>query len=200
MIDKRSPHPYPARKPVLQPMKFCSHCGASLALRTPAGDHLPRYVCDACGTVHYQNPRLVVGCVPEYEGRILLCRRAIEPRRGFWTIPAGFMENGETLQQGAARESREEALVEVRIGSLLSIVHVLQAHQVHVFFRATMSAPQYGPGPESLEVELLHPQDIPWSQLAFPSTEYSLRRYLEDRAAARETHHFASLDRRLEGA
>ena len=179
-------------------MNFCSHCGARLALRVPPGDHLPRYVCEACGTIHYQNPRVVVGCVPEYQGRILLCRRAIEPRRGFWTIPAGFMENGETLQQGAARESREEALIEVQIGSLLCIVHVLQAHQVHVFFRATMSAPQFGPGPESLEVELVRPEDIPWPELAFPSTEFSLRRYLEDRAARRETHHFASLERRLE--
>lgn len=178
-------------------MNFCSHCGAPLTLRVPSGDHFPRYVCDACGTVHYQNPKLVVGCVPEFEGRILLCRRAIEPRRGFWTIPAGFMENGETLQQGAARESREEALVEVQIGSLLSIVHVLQAHQVHVFFRASMAAPQYGAGHETLEAELVLPKDIPWAQLAFPSTEFSLRRYLEDRAAGREGHHFTSLARRL---
>jgi ADP-ribose pyrophosphatase YjhB (NUDIX family) len=166
-------------------------------VRIPPGDHLPRYICDACGAVHYQNPRLIVGCVPEHEGRILLCRRAIEPRRGFWTVPAGFMENGETLQQAAARESHEEALVEVEIGSMLSIVHVLHAHQVHVFFRATMSKNEHGPGPESLETVLVHPEDIPWSDLAFPSTEFSLRRYLEDRAAGRELHHFATLERRL---
>ena len=182
-------------------MNFCSHCGAPLTLRIPPGDQLPRYVCDACGAIHYQNPKLVVGCVPEYQGRILLCRRAIEPRHGFWTVPAGFMENGETLQQGAARESREEALIEVQIGSLLSIVHVLHAHQVHVFFRATMTAPHYGPGHETLEAELIRPEDIPWPQLAFPSTEFSLRRYLEDRATGSERHHFASLERRLpEGA
>ena len=178
-------------------MNFCSHCGARLTLRVPPGDQLPRYVCESCGTIHYQNPKLVVGCVPEYEGRILLCRRAIEPRRGFWTVPAGFMENGETLQQGAARESREEALVEVQIGSLLSIVHVLQAHQVHVFFRATLAVAEFGAGHETLETKLVSPGDIPWSELAFPSTEFALRRFLEDRAACREGHHFASLERRL---
>jgi len=121
-------------------MKFCNQCGAPVQLLIPAGDHLPRHVCDACGAIHYENPRLVVGCVAEHEGRILLCRRAIEPRRGYWTVPAGFMENGETLQEAAARESREEALAEVTIGSLLSVVHVLHAEQVHVFFRAALPA------------------------------------------------------------
>ena len=110
-------------------MNFCSKCGAPVALRTPEGDHLSRYVCEACGTIHYENPRLVVGCVPEHEGRILLCRRAIEPRHGYWTLPAGFMENDETLQQAAMRESREEAIADVEIGSLLAIMHVLHARR-----------------------------------------------------------------------
>jgi len=178
-------------------MNFCPQCGARVEFRVPPGDHLARHVCDACGTIHYQNPRIVVGCVPEHQGRILLCRRAIEPRRGFWTVPAGFFENGETLQQGAARESREEALAEVEIGSLLSVVHVLHARQVHVFFRGTLLEPQFGAGPESLEVELVRPEEIPWPQLAFPSTEFSLRRYLEDRAAGVESYHFVSFDRSL---
>ncbi|MBX5463838.1 MAG: NUDIX hydrolase [Steroidobacteraceae bacterium] len=178
-------------------MKFCSHCGSTVSQRVPPGDHLPRFVCDACGTIHYQNPRIVVGCVPEHDGRILLCKRAIEPRRGYWTVPAGFMENGETLQQGAARESQEEALASVEIGSLLSVVTVLSAHQVHVFFRATLRTPEFGPGPESLEVKLVRPEEIPWPEIAFPSTVFALERYLEDRAAGRETHHFATLDRRL---
>lgn len=178
-------------------MSFCSQCGARLTVRVPPGDHLPRYVCEACGAVHYQNPRVVVGCVPEHAGRILICRRAIEPRRGYWTVPAGFLENGETLQEGAARESREEAQVEVEVGSLLSIVHVLEAHQVHVFFRASMQVNEHGAGPESLETALVRVEDIPWADLAFPSTEFSLRRYLEDRAERRETHHFATLQRRL---
>jgi len=177
-------------------MKFCNQCGAPLEVRVPAGDNLPRHVCSACGTIHYRNPKLVVGCVPEFDGRILLCRRAIEPRRGYWTIPAGFMENDETLQQAAARESYEEALAEVAIGSLLAVVHVLHAEQVHVFFRATLAAPRYGAGPESLEVALLAPADIPWDEIAFPSTEFALRRYLEDRAAGREDHHYTTFDRR----
>jgi len=176
-------------------MNFCSHCGARVALRIPSGDNVQRYVCDACGTVHYQNPKLVVGCVPEHEGKIVLCLRAIEPRRGFWTVPAGFMENGETLQQAAARESREEALIDVEIGSLLCVAHVLHAHQVHVFFRGRLRSASYGAGVESLETELVRPQDIPWSKLAFPSTEFALRRYLEDQAAGREECHFTELAR-----
>ena len=171
-----------------------------MRLRVPQGDNLPRYVCDACSAIHYENPRLVVGCVPAHEDRILLCRRAIEPRRGYWTVPAGFMENGETLQEAAARESREEALAEVTVGSLLSVVHVLHAAQVHVFFRAGLPAARYAAGPESLEVALVAAADIPWDELAFPSTEFTLRRYLEDKAAGREPYHFTSIDRRLKQA
>ncbi len=178
-------------------MNFCNQCGAKVEFRIPPGDHLPRYVCDSCGTIHYQNPRLVVGCVPDYHGKILLCRRGIEPRRGFWTVPAGFMENGETLQQAAARETHEEALAKVEIGSLLTVVHVLHAHQVHVFFRAKLPEPEYGAGTESLETTLVDPKDIPWADIAFPSTVYTLERYLEDRAAGRENHYFTELDRRL---
>jgi ADP-ribose pyrophosphatase YjhB (NUDIX family) len=178
-------------------MNFCSNCAARVVLRIPDGDNVPRYVCEACGTVHYQNPKLVVGCVPEYEDKLILCRRAIEPRRGYWTVPAGFMENGETLQQAAARESLEEALIDVEVGSLLTVVHVLYAHQVHVFFRGRMRSASYGSGIESLEVELVRPEDIPWTEIAFPSTEYTLRRYLEDRAAGCEPYHFTELERRF---
>ncbi|MCU0976733.1 MAG: NUDIX hydrolase [Steroidobacteraceae bacterium] len=180
-------------------MKFCSHCGQPVTLEVPEGDHLPRHICTHCSTVHYQNPKIVVGCVPEHEGRILICRRAIEPRYGFWTIPAGFMENEETLQQGAARESWEEALAKVEIGSPLAIVHVLHAHQVHVMFRARMAEPGFGAGPESLEVAMVEPADIPWGELAFPSVRYALERWLEDRAAGREGLHFTAFDRRLPG-
>ena len=176
-------------------MKFCSECGSPVALRIPPGDHLPRYVCDACGAIHYQNPRLVVGCVPEWEGRILLCRRAIEPRRGFWTVPAGFMENGETLMAAAARESMEEALARVEIGSLLAIAHVTHAHQVHVMFRARLVDGSFGVGPESLECMLVEEKDIPWPEIAFASGEFTLRRYLEDRAAGREELHITEIDR-----
>ena len=177
-------------------MKFCSDCAQPVVLRVPDGDHLPRYVCLSCGTIHYQNPRLVVGCVPEYEGKILLCRRAIEPRKGLWTLPAGFMENGESLQAAAARESMEEALAKVEIGSLVAIVHVLHAHQVHVMFRARLLDPEVGAGPESLEVALFDEPDIPWQEMAFKSVEFALKRYLEDRRAGREQLYFHDLDYR----
>ena len=175
-------------------MNFCPNCAAPLERRIPDGDHLPRFVCPACGTIHYQNPKLVAGCVPEHEGRILLCRRAIEPRRGFWTIPAGFMENDETLQQAAARECLEEALARVEIGDPCAIVHVLHAHQVHVMFRARLSDPSYGVGVESLEVMLCAEQEVPWPDLAFQSVAFTLRRYFEDRAAGRSELHFKTIE------
>ena len=147
--------------------------------------------------IHYKNPLLVLGCVPEWQGRILLCKRAIEPRLGFWTVPAGFMENAETLQAAAARECYEEALARVTIGSLLALVSVTGASQVHVMFRATLDRPEFAPGPESLEVRLYDEGEIPWDRLAFPSGEFTLRKYFEDRAAGRENHHFAELSSRL---
>jgi len=180
-------------------MNFCSHCGQPVSLRVPEGDHLPRHVCTACGTVHYQNPKIVAGCVPEHDGRILLCRRAIEPRRGYWTIPAGFMENGETTQEAARRESVEEALAEVEIGSLLAIVHVLHADQVHVMYRARLPKPEFGAGAESLEVMLCDEHAIPWQDIAFRSVDFALRRYLEDRRAGLEQHHFTAIDLRPRG-
>lgn len=176
-------------------MNFCSNCGQPVSLRVPPGDQLPRFVCEACGTIHYQNPKLVAGCVPEWEGKILLCRRAIEPRRGFWTVPAGFMENGETLMAAAAREAVEEALAEVEIGSMLAVFHALRAHQVHVFFRARLTEPRFGVGPESLEVKLVEERDVPWDEIAFPSGVFALRRYFADRAAGRENLHFAEVER-----
>ena len=177
-------------------MKFCSNCGHAIELKIPPGDHMPRFVCPACGAIHYQNPRIVAGCVPEHDSRILMCRRAIEPRRGYWTFPAGFMENGETMQDAARRESVEEALAAVEIGSLLSIVHVLHADQVHVTFRARLARPEFGVGPESLEVVLCEEDALPWDDIAFRSVDFALRRYVEDRRAGVEQHHFTSIDLR----
>jgi ADP-ribose pyrophosphatase YjhB (NUDIX family) len=177
-------------------MNFCSHCGQPVTVRVPDGDHRPRHVCTSCGRIHYQNPRIVAGCVPEHEGRILLCRRAIEPRRGYWTIPAGFMENGETTQEAARRESIEEAMADVEIGSLLAVVHVLHADQVHVMFRALLPRPEFGAGAESLEVMLCDEAEIPWQDIAFRSVDYALRRYLEDCREGLERHHFTAIDLR----
>ena len=175
-------------------MNFCSACGQPVTLKTPDGDHLPRYVCTACGVVHYENPRIIAGCVIETDGKLLLCKRAIEPRRGYWTAPAGFMENGESVQHAAAREAMEEALAHVRIGSLLAIVNVLRAHQVHIMFRATLSEPGFGVGPESLETQLYEESAIPWPDIAFLSVEFALRRYLRDRSAGVERVHFRDID------
>ncbi len=178
-------------------MNFCSNCGSRVLLKVPEGDFLPRHVCDNCGTIHYLNPKVVVGSVPVYEGRILLCKRGIEPRLGYWTIPAGFMENDETLEAGAAREAAEEARIQVEIGSLLLLANVTSARQVHVFFRSRMLTPDFGVTHESLEVRLMDEKEIPWSELAFPSTEYALRRFVEDRAAGVERHHVAEMHRRF---
>jgi ADP-ribose pyrophosphatase YjhB (NUDIX family) len=176
-------------------MKYCSECGAAVELRVPSGDNRPRHVCVTCAMVHYQNPKLVVGCVPEHDGRILLCKRAIEPRLGYWTAPAGFMENGETLEQAAARECLEEALATVDIRELLAVVNVPYAHQVHVLFRAHLPTPEFGAGAESLEVGLYRPEEIPWKDIAFQSIEFALRRYLDDRAHGRTGMHMTVLER-----
>ena len=177
-------------------MKFCANCGGPVRLETPPGDNRLRSVCEACGTIHYQNPRIVVGCIPERQGRILLCQRAIEPRRGYWTFPAGFYEIGETLPQAAARESLEEALARVQIGSLLAITHLLHAAQVHMTFRATLLDEDFGAGAESLQVGLYEEASIPWDALAFPSIDFALRCYFADRSAGVEQLHFSTVDRR----
>ena len=147
--------------------------------------------------IHYKNPLLVLGCVPEWEGRILLCRRAIEPRLGYWTVPAGFMENGETMQAAAARECHEEALAKVEMGSLLAVVNVTHAGQVHVMFRAGSRRPNSRRGRRAWRSGCTRRREIPWGELAFPSGEFTLRRYFADRAAGREDHHFTELTRPL---
>lgn len=175
-------------------MNFCPACGHPVVSTIPNGDHLPRFVCASCSTIHYENPKIIAGCVPEWNGKILLCRRAIEPRRGFWTVPAGFMENGEAVQDAAAREAQEEALADVEIGSLVAIINVIRAHQVHIMFRARLRNTDFGVGPESLEVGLYDEHEIPWPEIAFLSVEFTLRRYLEDRRQGRELTHFRDID------
>ena len=146
----------------------------------PAGDNRLRDVCTACRTIFYQNPKMVVGCIPEWQGQILLCERAIEPRAGFWTLPAGFMENGETLPEAAARETVEEAGVRVRVEALFSVVSLPHINQVYMLFRATMLDSSISIGPESLQARLFSETEIPWDQLAFPTMNYTLKRYFAD--------------------
>jgi ADP-ribose pyrophosphatase YjhB (NUDIX family) len=171
-------------------MKYCINCGsARVDHRVPDGDNRIRHVCTDCGHVHYENPKMVVGCVPVWEERVLLCRRAIEPRRGYWTVPAGFMEVGESLAEAAARETEEEACARVEVEDLFAVVDVIQARQVHVMFRARLLVPEYAPGEESLEVELFDEESVPWEELAFPSIHFSLQRFFEDRAHGRRRLH-----------
>ncbi|MDN6858417.1 NUDIX hydrolase [Pseudomonas sp. CAN2814] len=162
-------------------MNFCSQCGASVSLRIPSGDNRPRYVCDQCQTVHYQNPRIVAGCLPVWDGRILLCRRAIQPRQGYWTLPAGFMENGETLEQAAARETLEEANARVHGLQLYTVFDLPHISQVYIFFRAELADLDFSAGEESLEVQLFEESDIPWDELAFPTVGRTLEYFLADR-------------------
>jgi ADP-ribose pyrophosphatase YjhB (NUDIX family) len=150
--------------------------------RVPPGDTLPRWVCDQCGEVHYQNPRMVVGTIPEHEGRILLCRRAIEPRYGYWTLPAGFLENGESVAQGALRETIEEAGAQVEIGEAFSMISVPYVNQVHVFYRARLLDLEFKPGEETLEVALFEEARIPWKDIAFRTVARTLKLWFADRA------------------
>jgi ADP-ribose pyrophosphatase YjhB (NUDIX family) len=166
-------------------MKFCSQCGHPVAQRIPEGDNRLRYVCTHCGVVHYQNPNIVAGCLPVWEGQVLLCRRAIEPRLGFWTLPAGFMENGETLEQAACRETDEEACAQVQGLALYTVFDLPHISQVHVFFRAELVAAAFAIGPESLEVQLFDERDVPWSELAFPTVGRTLECYFADRREQR---------------
>jgi ADP-ribose pyrophosphatase YjhB (NUDIX family) len=163
-------------------MKFCSNCGAQVVKRVPPGDSLPRWVCDECGEIHYQNPRLVVGSIPEYEGRVLLCRRAIEPRYAYWTLPAGFMENDETAAQAALRETLEEAGANVELGAPFTLVSVPRVNQVHLFYLARLLDLEFKPGEETLEVVLFDEEKIPWNEIAFRTVGYTLKRWFEDRA------------------
>lgn len=162
-------------------MNFCSQCGQPVAHRIPEGDSRLRYVCDHCQTVHYQNPKVVCGCLPVWEDKVLLCRRAIEPRRGFWTLPAGFMENDETTPEAAARETREEAAADVDIGPLYALFNIRHINQVYLMFRAELRRGAFGVGEESLECRLFTEAEIPWEELAFPTIVRTLRYYFEDR-------------------
>jgi ADP-ribose pyrophosphatase YjhB (NUDIX family) len=168
-------------------MKFCSSCGGGISLKVPQGDNRKRAICDECGEIHYRNPLIVVGCVAESDGKILLCKRAIEPRHGYWTVPAGFMELGETLAGGAARETLEEACATIEIGHQFASVDVVDAGQVHIFFTGKVKG-GYGVGEESLETELFSEAEIPWDDLAFHSGRFALQKYFEDRGENNGVH------------
>lgn len=163
-------------------MNYCSACGAPVTQEIPADDNRLRHVCSRCRTVHYQNPRVVAGCIPEWHGKILLCRRAIEPRAGRWTLPAGFMELGETTAEAAVRETMEEAHARVGEPELYTVMSLPHAGQVYIMYRAPLLDLDYRPGTESTHVELFEPGAVPWEELAFPTIHHTLACYLEDLA------------------
>ncbi len=176
-------------------MNFCSQCGARVVLRIPAGDNRLRFVCDTCGEIHYHNPRIITGCIPIWGAQVLLCKRAIEPRRGRWTLPAGFMENGETTPYGAEREVREEANAMVKVERLFSFINILGIDQVYVMFIATLLCPDHAAGPESSETGLYTEAQVPWDDLAFTAVEITLKQFFHDRRHGITTSHLFTIER-----
>ncbi len=162
-------------------MNYCPDCGRAVSIRVPDGDNLPRHVCDHCSAIHYQNPKIVAGCIPEWQDKILICKRAIDPQYGKWTLPAGFMENGETVQEAAARETMEEAMASVHDLELFGVFNIKRVNQVYIMFRGQLPEPRFGPGAESLECELLTEDEIPWLELAFTVVSKTLELYFQDR-------------------
>jgi len=175
-------------------MKFCSECAHPVAQAIPEGDNRPRYVCTHCDAIHYQNPKLVIGSLPVWEQdgelKVLLCKRAIEPRHGYWTLPAGFMENAETTEQAAVRETEEEAGANIELGGLFTLLNVAHVHQVHLFYLARLVDLDFAPGIESLEVQLFAEREIPWDELAFPTIRTTLELFFADRVKMREGGHY----------
>lgn len=162
-------------------MNYCSNCAQPLTYNTPPGDDRARYCCDSCGVIHYQNPTMVVGCIPEMQDKILLCRRAIEPCYGKWTLPAGYLENGETVSAGAGRETYEEARARVEMMSPYALYNICYVNQIYLIFRARLMDHNFEPGSESIEVKLFLEDEIPWDEMAFRVIEQTLVQYFKDR-------------------
>jgi len=162
-------------------MKYCPACGNNVSSRIPDGDNRKRFICDSCDEIHYQNPKIITGCLPIHADKVLLCRRAIFPRQNYWTLPAGFMENGETSEQGASRETTEEAQANVSIKSLYTLFNLPHISQVYMFYRAELIDLNFSPGIESTDVRLFTESEIPWDTLAFPVIRNTLLHYFRDR-------------------
>ena len=174
-------------------IKHCRACGGKVRYQTPADDNRDRATCIVCTTIHYENPLNVVGTLPVWHDRVLLCRRAIEPRRGLWTLPAGFMELGETTAQGAIRETTEEAGARVELEGLYSLINVVRVGQVHLFYRARLLGANFAPGTESLEVKLFAEDEVPWDEIAFRTTRMTLQFYFDDRRQGQFIMHCADI-------
>jgi ADP-ribose pyrophosphatase YjhB (NUDIX family) len=177
----------------LHRIKHCRVCGAPTQYRVPADDNRDRAVCTGCGEVHYENPLNVVGTVPVWGDQVLLCRRNIEPRYGLWTLPAGFMELGETTAEGAVRETVEEAGARIDLQGLFTLLNVVRVGQVHLFYRARLQDTHFDPGPETIEARLFHEHEVPWDQLAFRTVRETLQRYFAVRGSGRFELHVADI-------
>jgi ADP-ribose pyrophosphatase YjhB (NUDIX family) len=167
------------------PLNFCSKCGGTIYKRIPEGDDRPRHVCASCGTVHYKNPKLVVGCIVEWQDKILMCRRAIAPKIGKWTLPAGYLESAESVAQGALRETWEEARAHVDIIEPYALFNLTFVDQIYFIFRAKLMNLDFSPGPESQAVDLMSQADIPWNEMAFEVIDEILQRYFKDKSKGR---------------
>ena len=174
-------------------MKFCSECGHTVSEKIPDGDNRPRFVCDQCGVIHYQNPKIVTGCIAQWEDKVLLCQRAIEPRHGLWTLPAGFMENHESAEEGAKRETWEEACANVTLEALYALYSIPHISQVYLLYRCRLDNLDFKPGPESLDVKLFSKADIPWDNLAFPVVHKTLTRFFLDQQTQDYALHVGTL-------
>ena len=176
-------------------MKYCSQCGSSLIQTIPEGDNMSRHVCEHCNMIHYQNPKIIAGTIPEWDNKILLCKRAIEPRHGLWTLPAGFMENSETTIQGALRESMEEANAELTRMTLFCVFSIPHISQVYMMYRGELINGQASPGSESLELDLFSEENIPWDEIAFPVITETLKLYFKDKATGKFSTHAGDIIR-----
>ncbi len=175
-------------------MNFCSNCGSSnLKKVIPAGDNRKRIVCDNCNRIHYSNPKIVTGCLPVWGDQVLLCKRAIEPCKGLWNIPAGYLENHETVEAGAKREVWEEALAKVEIKDVLTLYSIPHYNQVYVLFWGQLINKEFGIGVESLESELFYETEIPWQQIAFTSSTHALQCYFSDKKKMHHHTHIGSI-------
>ncbi len=161
-------------------MKFCSHCGNKISFGDIPGDDLQRFFCKSCQTIHYQNPKIIVGCLPRWEEKVLLCKRAISPRKGLWTLPSGYLENGEDVEQGAKRETEEEANADVEIIRLFTVYSIPHIGQVYLQFLADLNNLDFYPGAESQEVRLFGKKEIPWEQIAFGAIKFTLEKYFNE--------------------
>lgn len=174
-------------------IRHCKTCGSAAEYRVPADDNRERAVCTVCATVHYENPCNIVGTVPAWGDQVLLCRRNIEPRYGYWTLPAGFMELNETLAEGAVRETVEEAGANIELQPLFSLLNVVRAGQVHLYYRARLLDTRFAPGPETIEAQLFHEHEIPWEDLAFRTVRETLKLYFEDHRRGQFGFHCADI-------